>query len=404
MGSIWSAGGCRKLPLAAAVLMAANFLVPGALAQRLSFGVVVGGYANRDFDSQYVPVAGFPPLIRQSDSGGYVVGPSFGVRVSPQLSLGVEALYKPLRYSDAVSFQDGAVIGFAPATVVTWQFPVLARYRLPVGRINAFFEGGPSFRAAGNLNSANPSHFGVSAGMGVEAEWGRLKVAPRVRYTRWAEDTRCGACTRADQLEFLVGFSSAATSDTYPLGRRISLGAVVGSTVSDDFAASTYTAFGDLTYRTSSVRSVAVGPLVELSLSPRFSIEGNAITRSIRGVSEVVSGACPTQELRVCSLSHSSGGFWEFPVLVKYRLSTRSWRPFLAVGPSFRLPKETGGFWLSNYGATVGLGVEIPLKRIKIAPTVRYTHWGPDRPRVGGAQGNSGIFRNQVQVLLGTSF
>lgn len=90
--------------------------------------------------------------------------------------------------------------------------------------------------------------------------------------------------------------------------------------------------------------------------------------------------------------------------MLKARIATGSFRPFLALGPSFRLPKEIGSAWLGKYGLTAGLGVEIPLKRIKIAPPVRYTHWGPDRPRVAGAQANSGIFRNQTQFLVGVLF
>jgi hypothetical protein len=93
-------------------------------------------------------------------------------------------------------------------------------------------------------------------------------------------------------------------------------------------------------------------------------------------------------------------------VLAKYRLSTGSIRPFLALGPSFRLPKQVTGMWLSNYGATVGAGVEFPLKklRLKIAPTVRYTRWGPDHLRYEGDQGKSGEPRNRVHVLVGVSF
>jgi hypothetical protein len=121
--------------LATAALIAMHLLTPDALAQRLSLGVTVGGYANRDFDSQYVPTPGFNPGIVQSDSGGYIVGPSFDVRLFPQLSVGVEALYKPLRYRAGATFQDGVVIGFAPATVVTWQFPVLVKYKFPLGRV-----------------------------------------------------------------------------------------------------------------------------------------------------------------------------------------------------------------------------------------------------------------------------
>ncbi len=397
--------------LAAAALIAMHLLTPDALAQRLSFGVVVGGYANRDFDSQYVPRAGFPPDIVESDSGGYVVGPSIDVRLWPQLSFGAEALYKPLRYRQAATFQSGEVIGFAPATVVTWQFPVLAKYKFSLGRMRPFLEGGASFRATGNLNSASPSHYGITAGLGVETEWRKFRIAPRVRYTRWAEDPwYANVRTRADQLEFLVGVSYAAASDTYPLGRRISLGAVLASPLTDEFRATTQTVFNPssgafVTLRTfSDPRRVGIGPLVELSLSPRFSIEGNAIARSFRGATKVLNSGGTTNSGLFFSSSFSSGGTWEFPVLAKYRLTTGVVRPFLALGPSFRLPKEIAGAWLSNYGATAGAGVEIPWKRIKIAPALRYTHWGHDRPRVAGMHGNSGIFRNQVQVSVGVSF
>jgi hypothetical protein len=321
----------------------------------------------------------------------------------------VEALYKPLRFKAPVSFQDGVVIGFAPATTVTWQFPVLAKYEFALGRVRPFLEGGPSFRTVGNPSS-DPSHFGVTAGVGAETGWRRLRIAPRVRYTRWAEDPWYSLPTRSDQLEFLVGVSYAATSDAHPLGRRIALGAVLACTVSADFPTATETMFDPLTgksttFQTSSgPRRPGVGPLVELGLSARFSIEGNAASRSIRGATRIVKADRLPPSLGVSSWPFTSGAFWEFPVLTKYRLTTSSARPFLALGPSFRLPKEIGGAWLSNYGATAGAGVEIPLKRIKIAPAVRYTHWGPDRPRVAGTEANSGVSRNQMQVLVGVSF
>lgn len=385
-------------PIAATALIATSLLAPGASAQRVSFGVVVGGYANRDFDSQYSPMPpGFPPITTQSDSGGYVVGLSIDVRLFPRLSLGVEALYKPLHYGASASFdQNGVVIGYAPATVVTWQFPVLARYRFSLGRVRPFLEAGPSFRTAGNLNSSNPSHFGVSAGVGVETEWRRLRIAPRVRYTRWAEDP-ANLRTRADQLEFLVGVSYAAASDAHPLGRRISFGAVIGPDVSGGSRTATDTWFDPSTGASTTIRTssgpgrLVVGPLVELSLSPRFSIEGNALSSSYRSATRVA--------LASGQVYKDSSGWaapWVFPVLAKYRLSTGSLRPFVGLGPSFRLP--SGGARLSNHGATAGAGVEIPLKRVKIAPAVRYTRWGPD------GEATSGVSRNQMHVLVGVSF
>jgi hypothetical protein len=73
-------------------------------------------------------------------------------------------------------------------TVLTWDFPVLAKYHLAkLGRA-PFVEAGPSFRAAGNLNGYNPSHFGVTAGAGAETRKGWALLSTALRYTRWAKD------------------------------------------------------------------------------------------------------------------------------------------------------------------------------------------------------------------------
>ena len=405
--SLLEVSGKSNAPYAAAALVGISLLTPGASAQRVSLGAVVGGYANDDFDSRYVskPAGYFPDVVR-SESGGYVVGSSLDVRLFPRLSLGMEALYRPLHYSIAASFQDGVVLGFIREPVITFEFPVLAKYKFTSGRVRPFLEGGPSFRTAGNLNSANPSHFGVSAGVGVETQWRSIRIAPRVRYTRWAEDGPGFIVrTRSDQLEFLAGFSYAAASNAHPLGRRISLGVVIGPDVSGGSESTTFTGIypwwsTPITIETSrGPGRLVISPLVELRVSRRFSIEGNALSRSRHYNTIVTRG--PGQVSK--SLS-SWAEPWEFPVLLKYRFSTGSVRPFLAMGPSFRLPKEIAGAWLSNYGATVGAGVEIPLKMLKIAPTVRYTRWGPDRPRFEGGLGNSGEPRNRAYVLVGISF
>lgn len=57
----------------------------------------------------------------------------------------------------------------------------------PAGRA-PFLEAGPSFRAAGNLNGYNPSHFGVTAGGGAEIRKGAVLLSTALRYTRWAKD------------------------------------------------------------------------------------------------------------------------------------------------------------------------------------------------------------------------
>ena len=370
-------------------------LAPDVLAQDVSFGVIAGGYAHRDFNSHFQPGPGPLPTFVRSGAGGYVVGPSFELCLSDRLSFEFDALYKPLHYENAATLQNG-VIGFAPATVVTWQFPVLAKYRLRFGRLRPFLEGGPSFRAAGNLNSSDPSHFGVSAGVGLETQWRRLRFSPQLRYTRWAEDApHMDVRTRPDQLELLAGFSYVPVSQVHPFGGRVSLGLVVVSTVSSDVRPQAILQ-EEGSFQISRARPTAgVGPTVEIHVSQALSVEADAIPRSIRSTQRLL-GA---DGIEVFSHTGGFGGMWEFPVLAKLRLAGGSIQPFIALGPSFRLPK----FNLPIYGATVGGGFETTLKRIRIAPAVRYTRWGPDR-RNTPTSADSGVSRNQVQLLVGISF
>lgn len=179
-----------------------------AFAQSISIGAVIGGYANRDFVSHYIPISGFNSLTSISDAGGYILGPAVDVHFNRRFSVGLDALYKPLHYKESATFYPDGSIGYAPATVVTWQFPVMARYRIPVGAATVVLEGGPSFRTAGNLNNTAPSHQGISAGAGIEGRWRALTLAPSLRYTRWAKDRNpfprsYEVQTRSDQVEFL---------------------------------------------------------------------------------------------------------------------------------------------------------------------------------------------------------
>ena len=110
---------------------------------------------------------------------GYLAGASGQLELRHDLALEVDAIYKPLRNS----FGKGQ--GF---TVLTWDFPVLAKYHVAkLGRA-PFVEAGPSFRVAGNLNGYNPSHCGVTVGAGAETRMGWALISTALRCTRWAKD------------------------------------------------------------------------------------------------------------------------------------------------------------------------------------------------------------------------
>ncbi|MBM3812696.1 MAG: PorT family protein [Acidimicrobiia bacterium] len=114
------------------------------------------------------------------------------------------------------------------AQQITWQFPVLAKYRF-AGRGGArpFLEAGPSFRTTGNRNT-NPSHTGLTAGAGLDWKQLGFRVAPTFRYTRWAADPWWTHPSKQDQLEALVAISRDGVSDRQPLGGRVQPGIVGG--------------------------------------------------------------------------------------------------------------------------------------------------------------------------------
>jgi len=108
-----------------------------------------------------------------------------------------------------------------PTHVVTWEFPVMAKYRFPLparlpmwSRVRPFIDAGPVFRTTGNLNWTSPSNHGIAAGLGVEAHLWKLKIAPQFRYLRWARDQNIAEeqqhfvpAAVPDQVEFLTAIT-----------------------------------------------------------------------------------------------------------------------------------------------------------------------------------------------------
>ncbi len=97
-----------------------------------------------------------------------------------------------------------------------------------------------------------------------------------------------------------------------------------------------------------------------------------------------------------------SGGNWEFPVVIKHRLTSGTVRPYFEGGAAFSRLSDIGISALqhrTNYGLVVGGGVEFNLLLIKVSPEIRYTGWAM-RNFDGSLRSN----RNQVAVLMGFNF
>jgi len=181
-----------------------------AYGQPFSIGLIGGAGLTQDFQNYDVlPNGVFSgyTVVGSSTPERWIGGGTLEVRLPLHLSVEADALFRELRFK--VGFQTGQAPPrlFAYQHVVTWEFPVLFKYRFELPRVKPFIEAGPAFRDPYNLSHTNPSNHGFAAGLGVEAHLWKLKIAPQFRYLRWARDQnvpRFGLTTVTDQVEFLT--------------------------------------------------------------------------------------------------------------------------------------------------------------------------------------------------------
>lgn len=361
---------------------------PRVFGQDLSIGAIGGGSLTESFSRQTVP-AGPISVVGYSQSKDYIAGATLELKFLPQWSVEVDGLYRELHFVTASLSPAGSLSSVSPSPVITWEFPVLAKYRFDAWKVKPLVELGPSFRTAGNLNGTNPSHVGVSAGFGVAIYARRLKIEPVLRYTRWAPDgvSPFPAKSNPDQVELLVGFSAAPEQKWRPLGSRVSVGLVAGADLTDALQTQNIN-IGPIVGTARSVRSFIVGPTAELDLHDHLFVEADALYHPLRAEYATAFNGIVQPHYQ------SSIATWELPVLAKYMFSTRWVKPVLEAGPSFRLPSAG----LSNYGATAGLGCEAHFHLLRISPVVRFTHWAPD-----SITSSTRTLQNQVEFLVRVS-
>jgi len=151
---------------------------------------------------------------------------------------------------------------------------------------------------------------------------------------------------------------------------------------------------------TSDATQYTVGAMAELHLPLGFGVEGNILYNRFNFNTENL----------VNSFSKSNSHSFEFPILVKYRLANIGpVRPFVGAGPNFRSirsvlrydPRTTNDS--TGAGIVFAGGVEIKLLFLRIAPELRYTHWG-SQSFLDGANVLIQGKQNQGQFLVGISF
>lgn len=393
---------------AARVLTLAGLLLAcsPARAQRISAGVVAGRAITGGFHdltghvflppvepggSWYQGSTRFWPRSRD-----WVAGGMLELELHGDWSLEFDALWRELRGQHALFVlpapppEKGS-----PEQIVTWQFPVLVKYRFPRRGARPFLAAGPAFRTIGNVGGSHTySRHGLAASGGVEVVWRGVRIAPTLRYTLWAGDKSASYWrTASDQLEALVAFSRAEHERWRPLGERVAVGFAVGANLNGDYPRTTEVhgaeGFASTITRTGA-RSAIYGPVVEARLARGVSLEAAALLRPIASRTE----ATPVQG-GSASIWTTRLPTWVFPVLVKQSFPRKQWMPFIGIGPSFR--KRQFFADASPFGVTVTAGLRFGAGPAKISPSLRFTRWG-------GNRGEWGPRRNQLEVLASFSF
>jgi hypothetical protein len=180
-----------------------------------------------------------------------------------------------------------------------------------------------------------------------------------------------------------------------------SVGIVAGVPLTDGLSNVTQPAV-DLISRTySDSKLYIIGAMAEVRLPLGIAIEADGLYRPINSSMslQILPGPVYHYSENVAT--------WEFPILAKYRFPLPGVKtfakPFVELGPSFRTTGH-GLSWLSGKGFTAGAGVELKAFKFRIAPELRYTHWGSDAPPSPAVGFLPPSNQDQAEFLVGFSF
>jgi hypothetical protein len=182
--------------------------------------------------------------------------------------------------------------------------------------------------------------------------------------------------------------------------QAVTVGAIAAVPLTDTFDTG-FIHFGSFDPKT--VR-YQVGPAIDFRLPGSFRVEFDALYQAF-SFNEVNLSGTPSQ-------SHTSGNLWQFPALLKYRVATPLFKPFIEAGPSIQI--TTNATEILTYltqptpfvyhpgirpvgGIVFGRGVDLRLGHFLISPQVRYTRWISKNFDEGPGLGSH---LNAMQVLL----
>ena len=174
-------------------------------AQRFGFGIKAG-----------VPLTAIlkPGAITQAkvDTTRLTIGPVIDLRLPFGLGLETGALYKRFKQTGSTGANGQIAVNQGGSS---WEFPILAKFRIPAVVVHPYIEGGFSFNHLTDIAKPfqtavnNPSDLvasisrpGFVVGTGIEIGSGRLRLVPGLRWTRYQNRS---FIPTSNSIDFLVG-------------------------------------------------------------------------------------------------------------------------------------------------------------------------------------------------------
>ena len=163
-----------------------------------------------------------------SDKAPYVIGPAVELYLPLGLSAEVDVLYRNLEYSSRIQFESPVMPQFfseARTTGQVWEFPFLAKYRVPGVLVRPFVSAGLSYRYLARLRTRSTvagstdrppeltghNAVGPTLGAGLEFKVRRVRLSSEVRYTRWGtssfREALSGFASQLNQADLLLGIA-----------------------------------------------------------------------------------------------------------------------------------------------------------------------------------------------------
>jgi len=151
----------------------------------------------------------------------YVVGGTVQFNFPLRFSIEVDGLYRRAGYNHA-QFTGTSTPQTTQTTANFWEFPVLGKYAILGGPIRPFVAAGANFRhvsddQTGGVSSGVPELLhdfteGFTFGAGLEFKFGKLRITPEARYTRWGSESfsdpvHALLTTNRNQGDFMLGLT-----------------------------------------------------------------------------------------------------------------------------------------------------------------------------------------------------